>query len=175
MQLCMTLLSGKLWELQIITNLSSLVHIDLKTESKCIFAHFVLKKNKVRNHNVITKLFVWNSCICILSRHLKDNMVIDKSNSGLLQTKFKITVGLNTNGWIEYLVCTKKMQQISDSLQNVNFAVRFMIHKNVNFDSLSCLIICIIVHVYQVIYFPDHWWHGTLNLDASVFISTFLG
>ncbi|KAK2156264.1 hypothetical protein LSH36_217g02002 [Paralvinella palmiformis] len=27
----------------------------------------------------------------------------------------------------------------------------------------------------EVIYFPDHWWHGTLNLDASVFISTFLG
>lgn len=27
----------------------------------------------------------------------------------------------------------------------------------------------------EVIYFPDHWWHGTLNIDTSVFISTFLG
>ncbi|KAF6026792.1 JMJD8 [Bugula neritina] len=27
----------------------------------------------------------------------------------------------------------------------------------------------------QVIYFPDRWWHATLNLDTSVFISTFLG
>jgi len=26
----------------------------------------------------------------------------------------------------------------------------------------------------EAIYFPDHWWHGTLNLDSSVFISTFL-
>ncbi|KAG8145496.1 hypothetical protein E2320_012025 [Naja naja] len=26
-----------------------------------------------------------------------------------------------------------------------------------------------------VLYFPDHWWHATLNLDTSVFISTFLG
>lgn len=31
------------------------------------------------------------------------------------------------------------------------------------------------LHPGEVIYFPDHWWHGTLNLDASVFISTFLG
>ncbi|XP_029433043.1 jmjC domain-containing protein 8 [Rhinatrema bivittatum] len=27
----------------------------------------------------------------------------------------------------------------------------------------------------EVLYFPDHWWHATLNLDTSVFISTFLG
>jgi len=27
----------------------------------------------------------------------------------------------------------------------------------------------------QIIYFPDRWWHGTLNIDTSVFISTFLG
>ncbi|XP_062588661.1 jmjC domain-containing protein 8-like [Saccostrea cucullata] len=27
----------------------------------------------------------------------------------------------------------------------------------------------------EIIYFPDRWWHGTLNLDTSVFISTFLG
>ncbi|ELU10495.1 hypothetical protein CAPTEDRAFT_19179 [Capitella teleta] len=27
----------------------------------------------------------------------------------------------------------------------------------------------------EVLYFPDHWWHGTLNIDTSVFISTFLG
>ncbi|KAK7798282.1 hypothetical protein U0070_005354 [Myodes glareolus] len=26
-----------------------------------------------------------------------------------------------------------------------------------------------------VLYFPDRWWHATLNLDTSVFISTFLG
>ena len=26
----------------------------------------------------------------------------------------------------------------------------------------------------EVIYFPDKWWHATLNLDTSVFISTFL-
>ncbi|XP_027466525.1 jmjC domain-containing protein 8 isoform X3 [Zalophus californianus] len=26
----------------------------------------------------------------------------------------------------------------------------------------------------QVLYFPDRWWHATLNLDTSVFISTFL-
>ncbi|KAL3875423.1 hypothetical protein ACJMK2_033371 [Sinanodonta woodiana] len=26
----------------------------------------------------------------------------------------------------------------------------------------------------EVIYFPDRWWHGTLNIDTSVFISTFL-
>ncbi|XP_052263390.1 jmjC domain-containing protein 8-like isoform X2 [Dreissena polymorpha] len=27
----------------------------------------------------------------------------------------------------------------------------------------------------EAIYFPDRWWHGTLNIDTSVFISTFLG
>ncbi|KAJ8253674.1 hypothetical protein COCON_G00202860 [Conger conger] len=27
----------------------------------------------------------------------------------------------------------------------------------------------------EVLYFPDHWWHATLNLDTSIFISTFLG
>lgn len=27
---------------------------------------------------------------------------------------------------------------------------------------------------FQAIYFPDKWWHATLNLDTSVFISTFL-
>lgn len=27
----------------------------------------------------------------------------------------------------------------------------------------------------QILYFPDRWWHATLNLDTSVFISTFLG
>ena len=26
----------------------------------------------------------------------------------------------------------------------------------------------------QIIYFPDRWWHATLNLDTAVFISTFL-
>lgn len=29
-------------------------------------------------------------------------------------------------------------------------------------------------HPDQVLYFPDRWWHATLNLDPSVFISTFL-
>lgn len=27
----------------------------------------------------------------------------------------------------------------------------------------------------EVLFFPDRWWHATLNLDTSVFISTFLG
>jgi len=26
----------------------------------------------------------------------------------------------------------------------------------------------------ELIYFPDKWWHATLNIDTSVFISTFL-
>jgi len=26
----------------------------------------------------------------------------------------------------------------------------------------------------EIIYFPDRWWHATLNLDTAVFISTFL-
>ncbi|XP_067317165.1 jmjC domain-containing protein 8 isoform X2 [Anolis sagrei] len=31
------------------------------------------------------------------------------------------------------------------------------------------------IHPGEVLYFPDRWWHATLNLDTSVFISTFLG
>jgi len=31
------------------------------------------------------------------------------------------------------------------------------------------------VHPGEVIYFPDRWWHSTLNIDTSAFISTFLG
>ncbi|NWR81404.1 JMJD8 protein, partial [Centropus unirufus] len=31
------------------------------------------------------------------------------------------------------------------------------------------------LHPGEVLYFPDRWWHATLNLDTSVFISTFLG
>ncbi|CAL1589116.1 unnamed protein product [Knipowitschia caucasica] len=27
----------------------------------------------------------------------------------------------------------------------------------------------------EALFFPDRWWHATLNLDTSVFISTFLG
>ncbi|KAG7273089.1 hypothetical protein CRUP_024819 [Coryphaenoides rupestris] len=27
----------------------------------------------------------------------------------------------------------------------------------------------------EVLFFPDRWWHATLNLDTSVFMSTFLG
>ena len=26
----------------------------------------------------------------------------------------------------------------------------------------------------EVLYFPDKWWHATLNIDTAVFISTFL-
>ncbi len=26
----------------------------------------------------------------------------------------------------------------------------------------------------DVIYFPDKWWHATLNIDTAVFMSTFL-
>ncbi|KAK8747922.1 hypothetical protein OTU49_016232 [Cherax quadricarinatus] len=26
----------------------------------------------------------------------------------------------------------------------------------------------------EIVYFPDKWWHATLNIDSSVFISTFL-
>ncbi|XP_034046092.1 jmjC domain-containing protein 8 [Thalassophryne amazonica] len=32
-----------------------------------------------------------------------------------------------------------------------------------------------VIYGRKVLYFPDHWWHATLNLDTSVFISTFLG
>jgi hypothetical protein len=31
------------------------------------------------------------------------------------------------------------------------------------------------VHPGEAIYFPDRWWHSTLNVDTSAFISTFLG
>ncbi|CAH1794184.1 unnamed protein product, partial [Owenia fusiformis] len=31
------------------------------------------------------------------------------------------------------------------------------------------------LNVGDIIYFPDRWWHGTLNIDTSVFMSTFLG
>jgi len=31
------------------------------------------------------------------------------------------------------------------------------------------------VHPGEAIYFPDLWWHSTLNVDTSAFISTFLG
>ncbi|XP_077173048.1 jmjC domain-containing protein 8 [Paroedura picta] len=31
------------------------------------------------------------------------------------------------------------------------------------------------IHPGEVLYFPNRWWHATLNLDTSVFISTFLG
>jgi oxalate decarboxylase/phosphoglucose isomerase-like protein (cupin superfamily) len=26
----------------------------------------------------------------------------------------------------------------------------------------------------EIIYFPDRWWHATLNIDTTVFMSTFL-
>ncbi|KAA8585730.1 hypothetical protein FQN60_004424 [Etheostoma spectabile] len=32
-----------------------------------------------------------------------------------------------------------------------------------------------VIYGRKVLYFPDRWWHATLNLDTSVFISTFLG
>nr|KAF6441062.1 hypothetical protein HJG63_012274 [Rousettus aegyptiacus] len=31
-----------------------------------------------------------------------------------------------------------------------------------------------VIYGRKVLYFPDRWWHATLNLDTSVFISTFL-
>jgi hypothetical protein len=32
-----------------------------------------------------------------------------------------------------------------------------------------------VLHPFDVIYFPDRWWHATLNIDPIVvFISTFL-
>ncbi|XP_069762310.1 jmjC domain-containing protein 8 isoform X3 [Narcine bancroftii] len=31
------------------------------------------------------------------------------------------------------------------------------------------------IHPGEILYFPNHWWHATLNIDTSVFISTFLG
>lgn len=39
----------------------------------------------------------------------------------------------------------------------------------------AALTVCFCMFVLQVLYFPDRWWHATLNLDTSVFISTFLG
>jgi hypothetical protein len=30
------------------------------------------------------------------------------------------------------------------------------------------------VHPGEAIYFPSEWWHATLNLDESVFMSTFV-
>uniref|UniRef100_A0A3B5M4Z4 Uncharacterized protein n=1 Tax=Xiphophorus couchianus TaxID=32473 RepID=A0A3B5M4Z4_9TELE len=32
-----------------------------------------------------------------------------------------------------------------------------------------------VIYGRKVLYFPDRWWHATLNLDTTVFISTFLG
>ncbi|XP_067912441.1 jmjC domain-containing protein 8 isoform X7 [Heterodontus francisci] len=32
-----------------------------------------------------------------------------------------------------------------------------------------------VIYGRKVLYFPDRWWHATLNIDTSVFISTFLG
>lgn len=31
-----------------------------------------------------------------------------------------------------------------------------------------------ILEPFDIIYFPDRWWHATLNVDTAVFISTFL-
>lgn len=31
-----------------------------------------------------------------------------------------------------------------------------------------------ILEPFDIIYFPDRWWHATLNIDNVVFISTFL-
>ncbi|XP_078274370.1 jmjC domain-containing protein 8 isoform X2 [Rhinoraja longicauda] len=31
------------------------------------------------------------------------------------------------------------------------------------------------IHPGEILYFPDHWWHATFNIDSCVFISTFLG
>ena len=31
-----------------------------------------------------------------------------------------------------------------------------------------------ILEPFDIIYFPDRWWHATLNLDIAVFISTFI-
>ncbi len=44
-------------------------------------------------------------------------------------------------------------------------------YANLDFDKkpLEC-----ILEPLDVIYFPDRWWHATLNVDDVVFISTFL-
>ena len=31
-----------------------------------------------------------------------------------------------------------------------------------------------ILEPFDIIYFPDRWWHATLNVDNAVFISTFI-
>jgi ribosomal protein L16 Arg81 hydroxylase len=31
-----------------------------------------------------------------------------------------------------------------------------------------------ILEPFDIIYFPDRWWHATLNIDNAVFISTFI-
>ena len=31
-----------------------------------------------------------------------------------------------------------------------------------------------ILEPFDIIYFPDRWWHATLNVDTAVFISTFI-
>ena len=41
-----------------------------------------------------------------------------------------------------------------------------MLNGCINFDVTMC-------YMLQVIYFPDRWWHATLNLDSAVFMSTF--
>lgn len=48
------------------------------------------------------------------------------------------------------------------------------LHNNSDDMKTSCLIVSW-MFLHQVLYFPDRWWHATLNLDTSVFISTFLG
>ena len=35
-------------------------------------------------------------------------------------------------------------------------------------------VLACVVHPKQAVYFPDRWWHATLNLDESVFISSFV-
>jgi hypothetical protein len=30
------------------------------------------------------------------------------------------------------------------------------------------------VHEGEAVYFPDQWWHATLNLDETVFMSSFV-
>ncbi|CAL6373971.1 unnamed protein product [Bathycoccus prasinos] len=35
-------------------------------------------------------------------------------------------------------------------------------------------VLACVVHPNQAVYFPDRWWHATLNLDESVFISSFV-
>lgn len=51
---------------------------------------------------------------------------------------------------------------------------RWLLHLN-DWIVNAALMVCFCMFVLQVLYFPDRWWHATLNLDTSVFISTFLG